>query len=277
MLFTSKETVEDIIIRLLSKGKTTPLELHEQIVADGENVTVQAVYKALRYLLKDHVVVKSGRYVEISQEWVNTISSTFNTQTTLPKLADGEAAVYNYKSLVNLDAYWKHLMNALSDKFQKYPVFLYSPFNIWYHISERSQSESDYYNSYYKNKHHAYYVIGNNSVFDQDFKKQFHNDYLQIDTWAKSSLKENNYLTIIDDYIIDTILDSKLTTAIKNYYAASSANATETKAQLNKVLSSDNKAKIKIERNAKKARVLRKKLFKNFYLPKEIKEKHNLF
>ncbi len=277
MLFTSKETVEDIIIRLLSKGKTTPLELHEQIVADGENVTVQAVYKALRYLIKDSVVVKSGRNVEISQEWVNTLSSTFNTQTTLPQLADGEAAVYNYKSLVNLDAYWKHLMRALDDKLGNYPVFLYNPFQIWYHISERTQSEDEYYESFAGKKHYAFVVLGNNSKLDQDFKKKFHNDYLQIDTWAKSTLKENSYLTIIDDYIVDTILDGKLTLAIKTYYEASSTNSEEAKEQLNKVLSSTNKSKIKIERNAKKARVLRKKLFKNFYLPKEIKEKHNLF
>ena len=277
MLFTSKETVEDIIIRLLSKGKTTPLELHEQIVVDGENVTVQAVYKALRYLIKDYVVVKSGRYVEISQEWANTLSSTFNTQTTLPKLADGEAAVYNYKSLVNLDAYWKHLMNALDEKFGNYPVFLYSPYHIWYHISERSQSEAEYFGSFEKKKHQAYLVIGNTSPLDQSFKKQFHNDYMQIDTWSKSLLKENNYLTIIDDYVIDTVLDSKLTFAIKAYYTKASENPEEAKAQLNKVLSSTNKAKIKIERNAKKARVLRKKLFKNFYLPKEIKEQYNLF
>lgn len=277
MLFSSKETVEDIIIRLLSKGKTTPLVLHEAIVADGESVTVQAVYKALRYLIKDSVVVKSGRYVEISQEWVNTLSSTFNTQTTLPQLSDGEAAVYNYKSLVNLDAYWKHLMNALDDKFGNYPVFLYSPYHIWYHISERTQSEADYFSGFEKNKHQAYFVIGNTSPLDQNFKKQFHSDYMQIDTWQKSSLKENNYLTIIDDYVIDTILDSKLTAAIKTYYAASSKNAEEAKMYLNKVLSSTNKAKIKIERNAKKARILRKKLFKNFYLTKEVKEKYNLF
>ena len=277
MLFTSKETVEDIIIRLLSKGKTTSLELHEAIATYGEKVTVQAVYKALRYLIKGSVVVKSGKYVEISQEWVNTLSSTFNTQTTLPQLADGEVAIYNYKSLVNLDAYWKHLMNALDEKYGRYPVFLYSPYHIWYHISERAQSETEYFTSFEKKKHQAYFVIGNNSPLDQSFKKQFHSDYMQIDTWPKSSLKENNYLTIIDDYVIDTILNSKLTTAIRTYYTAASIDPEEAKAQLNKVLSSTNKAKIKIERNVKKARMLRKKLFKNFYLPKEIKEKYDLF
>ncbi len=276
MLFTSKETVEDIIIRLLSKGKTTPLELHEQIVTDGEKVTVQAVYKALRALIKDSVVVKSGKTLEISQEWVNTLSSTFNTQTTLPQLADGEAAVYNYKSLVNLDAYWKHLMSALDDKFEDFPVFLYSPYHIWYHISERSQSESDYFSSFTKNKHHAFFVIGNNTPLDQNFKKKFHSDYMQIDTWEKSPLKESSYLTIIDDYIIDTILDKKLTSAIKTFYS-SSLSPEEASLELNKVLSTSNKAKIKIERNAKKAKLLRKKLFKNFYLPKTVKEKYILF
>ena len=276
MLFTSKETVEDIIIRLLSKGKTTPTKLHEAIVQDGEKVTVQAVYKALRYLIKSSVVVKSGRFVEISQEWVNKVSSTFNTQTTLPQLADGEAAVYNYKSLVNLDAYWKHLMSALDDKFGAYPVFLYSPYHIWYHISERTESESDYFTGFAKAKHHAFFVIGNETPLDQNFKKKFQDNYLQIDTWQKSSLKESSYLTIIDDYIIDTILSKKTTEAIRKYYS-SSLPVEQAGIELNKVLSAPSKSKIKIERNAKKARMLRNKLFKNFYMPKEVKEKYQLF
>ena len=276
MLFTSKETVEDIIIRLLSKGKTTPLELHEAIVSDGESVTVQAVYKALRYLIKDSVVVKSGRYVEISQEWVNTLSSTFNTQTTLPQLADGEAAVYNYKSLVNLDAYWKHLMSALDDKMGDYPVFLYSPYHIWYHISERTQSEADYFTSFITKKRYGFLTIGNDTALDREFKKTTQSEYLQIDTWDKSLWKETDNLTIINDYVINTVLSKKLVTAIKDYYSSSLAPEQAT-VKLNAVLSSPSQSKIKIERNAKKARVLRKKLFKNFYLPKEVKEKYNLF
>ncbi len=276
MLFTTKETVEDIIIRLLSKGKTTPSALHEAVVADGEVVTIQAVYKALRYLIKDSVVVKSGKTVEISQEWVNRISSTFNTQTTLPQLADGEAAVYNYKSLVNLDAYWKHLMSALDDKFSKFPVFLYSPYHIWYHISERTQSEADYFTGFAKAQHFAFFVIGNETQLDQNFKKQFQDEYLQIDTWRKSSLRENNYLTIIDDYIIDTILSNKMTEAIRKYYS-SALPLEDATIQLNMVLLEPSKSKIKIERNRKKANLLRKKLSKNFFIPKALKEQYELF
>jgi hypothetical protein len=276
MLFTSKETVEDIIVRLLSRGKTTPLKLHEAIVLYGENVTVQAVYKALRYLIQDTVVVKSGKYVEISQEWVNKVSSTFNTQNTLPQLADGEAAIYNYKSLVNLDAYWKHLMSALDDKFSQYPVFLYSPYHIWYHISERAQSESDYFESFAKEHQYAFLVIGNETALDKKFKNEYQNDFLQIDTWRSSQWKETDNLTIINDYIINTILDKKLVEAIKKYYS-SALSGEQATVELNKVLSAPNISKIKIERNAKKARMLRKKLFKNFYLPKEVKEKYDLF
>ncbi len=276
MLFTTKETVEDIIIRLLSKGKTTPLELHKAIVADGEKVTVQAVYKALRYLIKDSVVVKSGKNLEISQEWINTLGSTFNTQTTLPQLADGESAVYDYKLLTNLDGYWKHLMSALDDKFGDYPVFLYSPYHIWYHISDRTQSEADYWNSFAEKKHQAFFVIGNDTALDQNFKKRFQSDYLQIDTWHKSTLKETSYLTIIGDYVVDTILSKKITEAIKSYYI-SSLPPEQASIELNKVLSAPSKSKIKIERNAKKAKLLRRKLSKNFYIPKELKNQYDLF
>lgn len=276
MLFTAKESIEDSIIRLLSRGKVTPSELIELVNNDGKNVTIQAVYKALRYLIKASVVVKSGKKLEISQEWIDTLNSTFSTHTALPQLADGEAATYNYKSLVNLDAYWKHLMIALDVELKDDPIFLYSPYHIWYHISERMQSEADYFNSFQKNKHFGFFVIGNSTALDQAFKKKFQSDYLQIDAWSKTSLKESDYLTVVGDYIIYTILDKKLVMAINSYYN-SPLSQTEASEKLNLVLSAPNKSKIKIERNAQKAKRLRKKLFKNFYLTKELKGKFDLF
>ncbi len=276
MLFTNRESLEDIIIRLISKGKTTPEQLYIDISNNEKNCTIQAVYKALRFLVKSAVLVKSGKQLEISKEWLETISQAFNTQTTLPQLADGEAAIYNYKSLVNLDGYWKHLMKALDDQFQNSPVFLYSPYHIWYHISERTQSEADYFNGFQTNQHYGFFVIGNSSAIDQSFKKKFQSDYLQIDTWGKSNLKKDNYLTIIDDFIVDTILDKKLTRAIESYYF-SNLPLEQATGRLNQVLSAPSKSKIKIERNSKKAKKLRKLLSKNFFIPKELKEKFTLF
>ncbi len=276
MLFTSKESLEDIIIRLISKGKSTPEQLFEDITRNEKNCTIQAVYKALRFLTKSSVLVKSGKQLELSQEWIDKVSQAFSTQTTLPQLADGESALYHYRSLVNLDAYWKHLMKALDDKFQNAPVFLYSPYHIWYHISERTQSEADYFNNFQTNKHFGFFVIGNSSAIDQSFKKQFQSDYLQIDTWGKSPLKKDNYLTIIDDYIVDTILDKKLTRAIESYYF-SNLPIEQAAPRLNQVLSAPSKSKIKIERNARKANKLRKQLSKNFFIPKDLKEQYTLF
>jgi hypothetical protein len=276
MLFTARESLEDIIIRLISKGKTTPEQLYEYISEHEKNCTIQAVYKALRYLIKSSVIVKSGKQLELSQEWIDTLSQAFSTQTNLPKLADGESAVYNYKSLINLDAYWKHLMKALEDKFSQSPIFLYSPYHIWYHISERTQSEADYFNSYQINKRYGFFVIGNSTTIDQNFKKKFQSEYLQIDTWTKTPFNNDDYLTIMDDYIIYSILDKKLTRAIESYYFSNLPleQATE---RLNQVLSAPSKSKIKIERNSKKAKRLRKQLSKNFFIPKGLKEKFELF
>jgi hypothetical protein len=48
-------------------------------------------------------------------------------------------------------------------------------------------------------------------------------------------------------------------------------------AELNKLFKNSGIIKLSVEHNEKKARILRKRLAANFYIPKEVQQKYNLF
>ncbi len=276
MLFSPRESIEDAIIRLLSKGKATPLDIFEQIKSEGKRASVQAVYKALRYLVKDAVVVKSGKQIAISQEWVEKVNHQLSKEFSLSTMAVGEKVEYTFNSLKQLDPFWKHIVKPLHDKYREYPIFHYVPYEIWFRIDGREESEVEFFNSFESNKQYGLYVIGNNSVIDQRMKRMYQNNYLQFDLWKTSSFNITDHISAIGDYIVVTKLNNSLARKVQHIYE-SAPTESEAAPTLIALLNQKHKARITVELNPKKAKLLRKKLFKNFYLPKKIQEKYHLF
>lgn len=276
MIFASKESIEDAIIRLLSSGKKSTLELSGLLEQEGHKVSFQGVYKALKYLLADTIVVKSGKDIEISREWINKISNQLSGSFIIPPLSPGESVSYSYLSLAHLDAYWKHINKAIELKYPDFPIFIYNPYGIWLHLNGRFESEENYLHEFRKNRRHGFLVIGNDTALDRNLKKQYQNDFLQIDLWENSSLPETDYFTVNGDYIITTKLNKKLAPRI-TYLYQSLLDISKARPELEKVLNVAGKSKLKLEYNPEKSKLLRNKLFKNFYLPPEIKKGHNLF
>lgn len=94
--------------------------------------------------------------------------------------------------------------------------------------------------------------------------------------WTKTPFKTNDYFTMIGDYVVTTKLSKRSAQQIASAYETVASEA-EMEERVSKILNQRHKSKIKIERNATKAQLLRKKLFKNFYLPKAVQEKYHLF
>lgn len=112
--------------------------------------------------------------------------------------------------------------------------------------------------------------------FDKEFKKEFSSDYVKINTSEDVILQTNQQLTIFEDYIITTIIPKALQDKIDTYYK-DGENINELKMKISKMNIENKNARLIIERNKKKAKILRKKLSKNFYIPKDLIEKYELF
>ena len=83
-------------------------------------------------------------------------------------------------------------------------------------------------------------------------------------------------MTVIDSYIITARISNKLASKIDNLYLENNTEI-ELKEKIHSLLIKPGKMTLSIENNQTKAKKLRKRMSKDFYVPRELIEKHDLF
>ena len=126
------------------------------------------------------------------------------------------------------------------------------------------------------NKQYAYLTLGGNTALDQAFRKEYMNDYLQIEPVPNAVKHLNVYTTIIGDYIIRTHLPRQTAEQIATLYK-NDMDENKFEEKLNEVFARPHKMKMQFSKRPEQARALRKKLSKPFYIPKEIRDRYELF
>jgi len=267
--------LDDLIIKILiTNGEQEAYEIRKELVNKGHNVTLQAIYKRLRNLLKAEIILKNKKSITINNEWKKDFINLLESNTNIPKLKTGESIVYSFKELSSIDAYWKHTMTPIEKHFLNQPVFLYNPYELWIELSDRRQSEIDYIKKFTIDKRYCFFLLGKDNTQHKDFKQLYQSDYMRISLNAKG-FSDKDYIAVVADYIVTTKLSPAIVKTIENIYA--STKPEELSKKIEKIFAKSAAIKLKIERNENKAKKLRKKIAKDFYIPKELKEKFDLF
>lgn len=279
MLFSSKETVKDLIIKeLLNKEETA--ENIRNIIVDKykRQITIFGVYKILEKLKVEEIITKADKKYVVSEEWRNrVIEKLSKKENDFIELEEGEELDFKFNSLANLDHYWKNIAISIERENSNFPIFFLSPHALWAFINEsRNISEKEYYKSFNKRKINLFQSVQGNEFFDKEFKKEFSSDYIQINTGEKNDNKSTNHIAIFGDYITTTILSKNISDKIDSLYKEEK-DINIFKNKFSKIEVENKNARLIVERNKKKAKILRKKLSKNFYIPKDLIEKHDLF
>jgi DNA-binding PadR family transcriptional regulator len=276
MILSKKETLEDRLIRLLLEKEQSVKSLNKALVAEGVSVTVQALYKLLRSLVSDEVVIKRANVYALSEEWKERVVERFEQTHNRFELAEGEAITFDLASLVHLDQQWKNIVLPLHNAHPKIPVFFYNPHEIWIHLNEsRKQSEYAYYASFTQNKTNAFALFGGATLHDNAMKKELQNEFLQVAVGVEAFAK-TDYPTIFGDYIITTRISKRLSEEIEKAYGESATTA-ELESRLQKIGIEKKKVKLIIERDRDKAKKLRKKLSKEFFVSQELIKEFELY
>lgn len=275
MLFSKKEDLVDLIIKnLIHEGKTAK-KLLGDISDQDQDYTIQAIYVVLRELVQSEVLIKTGFYYNINEEWKNNIMKEFSSLEN-NEIADGEKQIFVLNSLSHQDLQWKNSILPLHNLYPEDPIFFYNYHYVWIHLGQtREQSELDYYKSFLDQKRYAFSLVGSQSPLEIETKKMIENDYVRVFIDDKP-IHSTGYITIINDYIITTYLPKKTLAEISNSYKKSKT-ITELRRHLQDLDFRSGKLKIIIERSREKAKKLRKKMSKDFYIPKELREKFDLF
>ena len=256
-------SLEDRVVERLLGGPATMKTLLEGLDQVGRGAGQRAVYKAVGKLRQDGVLVKAGKVVRVDQQWLREVRHKLALAPSL-QLSPGESQSHLFTSVAHLDAYWKTLVLGLEELERDGEVFFYNPHNFWAYLPERVDSETAYYGHFAKQKLHAFFTVGGAMPADMTFKRTYQNDYLQIHAENVPGLPRSGHIAVLGDYVVTVRLPKQLATDIDALYG-SGREVADFLPELERLLRRAGRIRLTVERNAGKARALKKRLSLAFY------------
>ncbi len=278
MIGSKKQSIEDIIVEILAKNPYLEgLNLVLLINKIRANTTKQAVYTALKFLLESEVVAKVGSKYFLSRLWLNKVNRLFEIQKekevvrdAIFDLKDKESITYHFPSLLTCDTYWGHIANLLIDWVSAdCPVFIWNPHNFF--VIGRNEVEKDLFKAFERNNKYGFYTTRGNTALDREFKKSWTTKHVSVNTDDTISFPNSYYLNVFGHFVIEIFIDEKLKDEIDSFYGTNEKLTPESILLFEKIISKRYPIRMKISNKNKKAIQLRKKLSKDFFIPKELK------
>ncbi len=275
-MFSKDPKIEDLILDVLSDGQQSTLALIDKIREKRPQTTKQAVYQALRVLKANETIVQSREEVSLSSVWLKRLADFTEKaelnykqkerpSTNFLGLKQGEKISYTFKTFEATDMFWAHAFDVLADvTMQTSPIFLYNP-HEWFLLA-RPESEIYLFDHTVKNGRKMFLMIGNNDPLDMYVSKFFDGEKKNYYASPKALfLKNNYYLNVLDDFLIEVWLDPKVSAEIDYVYKHTKIFDENIKAKILEIIKKRGKNKLIITRNKRKADQV-KRMFKEYFL-----------
>ncbi len=276
MIFGDKTHLEEYIVELLDKGPASGPALLERLDRVHEPITKQAMYKALRKLLKAEVVSKQKSKYVLNRYWLQKIREFSERHTREATLVDannilnfenGDSVTYVLKSPYLMDVTWSHLYDILYDASPKHHVMLnYHP-HEWLYLS-RPETERLWLNRFVQDQKIMCFTIGGTSFLDRKFQKEFSSDFVKINLGETYGLRHNQYLAVQGDYIFEITTDEEFERKVHKLFEQFDSESKVEQAKIHELSKLKYKSKLKLSKNKKKADAWRKKFKNDYYIPR---------
>jgi len=265
MIFSQQKDLEDFIIEMLATGDHRAEDLYIRYSESYKTVTKQAVYKALKKLCADEIVVKHKDMFSVNNIWKKRLIDLLENSSRFPSLKEGESITYSFRSFKQLDEYWKHIQEGSLESAKT--TYFFCPHQYWWFVPGRRESEINFYKSFELNKEYAVLLLGGRSKTDIEMKRIVSNDYVQVHPEESHGLKMTDNLTIKNDLIIRTRLPFAASGMINDIFNKN-LSYIETEQLLESFFKKNIPVRILIERNKEKSDRLRKQIGKYFFIKK---------
>lgn len=273
MLLQAKENLEELIVKLLAERPgLLALDIHKEVVKSSRKYTLQAIYKELRKLQAGGVVVKSGQKFSLRLPWAMEFTSMAETivrsyldnpslMSILPDINKKE--IWHFNNLLKMNDFWGHLLLILIQQSKKKILLGWNP-HLWFHLVQTKQEEQ-YIKSLGLAKGKLYLIVGGNSYLDK-WAEKFLNKKLVQYFFGKSDFEKDysKYFNVIDDYLLTIKLDEKMARMIERLYQRTKSAEDIDFPTVFNIFNRKTNASIWLEKNPKKAGVIRGR-FKRFF------------
>lgn len=273
MSFIQPRTSEEVILHLLAKGPIKSIDLLS-FVETRIHVTKQAFYAALRKLKKEEAIVIYKGTASLNTAWVERMSDWFDTAraaylsdsaaSSILGLKERESVSYTFADTKHLDTFWGHTQNILVNETPTTEsVYSFDP-HYWFYIV-RKETERRLIDGIVGKGKQFLMTVGGVMPLDKVLKTEFSDDNRQYHMERVFDRKDY-YVVVIGNYITEVVLDPKMVEEIEKIYTSYTELTEEAVTSLQKLLSVPARHKIKISRNCRKARMIKTKLAKNFFI-----------
>lgn len=272
-----ENNIENIIIKKLQYGPQKTIDLIKRIKNVRPKTTKQAVYLILRKLKEKEAININKKIVSLNTLWIRRLSEFVKTANQtyfgnsfvseyFTNLKEREKIRYYFNDSKQMDSFWAHvLITLLEISSVNAHDFVYAP-HYWFYIARR-ESEDDFYKIFLELNKKAFILIGNDTFLDRDFKKNSFNKNVQIHTISSSEFKKNNYyMNVVGDYIIEVLMDENISKKINEFYSKTREVDSLDKEELKRIISQLGKSKFVISRNKAKAKRMKNKFKKYFFI-----------
>ena len=267
------KTLEEKIVHLLQKGGMNTHDLLEKLSAK-EGITKQGFYAALRRLKAEDSVVVHKKVVALNTTWIQKMRDAVSkmghayTQggeaSDILSLADKESISYSFNTIQQLDAFWGHMQNIIVHATPaNEPVYTYDP-HYWFYIG-RQDTERALVDEVTSLGKQFLMTVGGDTPLDKVIKPEFNTELRQYHI-ERLFDDDAYYVVVIGDYIFETRLDEKIVRAVEDVYMRHAKLTGEAAQELAHIPKIKVRARLKISRNRLRARKLKAKLGKNFFV-----------
>ncbi len=268
------KSLEDLVVHLLRKGEARTSTLLEEVREVRGATTKQGFYSALRKLKKEEVVTVNKGVASLHSAWIgemrDEVEHIAEAYMVNPEsfgvlnLQEKESISYTCSTPLQLDSFWGHTQAIIANAAPRgTPIIAYDP-HYWFYLI-RKKLEHRYYAEFERGAHQFLMVVGGDSALDRLIAQDFTGDFVQYHL-ASLGWKNTYYPATIGDFVIEVALDPRIAREIEEIYARHLTLSEALVRELQAVLHTKSKNKIKISRNKKRAQKLRGQLSKYFYI-----------
>lgn len=275
MILGTKKTLYDHITEALLRGPLDVSQIQGYLKDRKTPASVQGIYKTLRELIGEDIVVKQKKNYLISNVWRNKLSSIVSQRPPF-KLSEDEQTVYQFNKIDHLDMFWKHIIEDIQNEMMGHPMFHGNPHNFWYFVPGREQSEDEYYQNFAKTETYVFSVIGGVSLIDKKLKQDHIHNFQQFHFEKNYPFNRRDHLSVIGPYIVNVRVSVSLARVTDQLYETCFTEH-ELQEKLIPVFKKHGKVVMSVEHNEQKAKKLRKKMAADFHIPRSIRETFDLF
>lgn len=277
MILGENKTIHDYIVELLLKEKVSDFEKIQSFLEnEHKQVTIQGIYKSLRELLSEKIIVKHKKSYSINNIWKDKLTKLLSKNEYHFNLLEKETVTYSFKTISQVDIFWKHTLNEIRKEVDNFPIFDFCPHNFWILLPNIQESEEEYYSFFLENEISRFFLIGGETAHDLSFKKSTTDIYQKIHCDENTSFNRRDHITIYKDYIITIRISLRLAKEMDSVYKEINQEPLLV-SKLVKMVKNQGNIKMTIEKDFEKAKKLRKRIAKDFYISRELKEKFDLF